>query len=97
MIDVQRTDFVAVPTRDRERAAAFYGETLGLRKNQTSDTWIEFQWWLKNDRLPRPPGFVRPGTSMSGANLPGIADSERSAARGFVALTGSFTIPMTRL
>src|SRR3954468_11843750 len=43
MIDVQRTDFVAVPTRDRERAAAFYGETLGLRKNQTSDTWIEFE------------------------------------------------------
>jgi len=23
VIDVQRTDFVAVPTRDRERAAAF--------------------------------------------------------------------------
>src|SRR3954451_11259445 len=43
VIDVQRTDFVAVPTRDRERAAAFYGETLGLRKNQTSDTWIEFE------------------------------------------------------
>ena len=43
MIDVERTDFVAVPTRDRERAAAFYGETLGLRKNQTSDTWIEFE------------------------------------------------------
>jgi len=43
MIDVQRTDFVAVPTRDRERAVAFYEETLGLRKNQTSDTWIEFE------------------------------------------------------
>jgi predicted enzyme related to lactoylglutathione lyase len=43
MIDVQRTDFVAVPTRDRGRAAAFYGETLGLRKNQVSDTWIEFE------------------------------------------------------
>jgi len=43
MIDVQRTDFVAVPTRDRARAAAFYEETLGLRKNQTSGTWIEFE------------------------------------------------------
>lgn len=44
MIDVQRTDFVAVPTRDRERAAAFYGETLGLNKNPNStDTWIEFE------------------------------------------------------
>jgi predicted enzyme related to lactoylglutathione lyase len=43
MIDVQRTDFVAVPTRDRARSAAFYEETLGLSKNQTSDTWIEFE------------------------------------------------------
>jgi predicted enzyme related to lactoylglutathione lyase len=43
VIDVQRTDFVAVPTRDRERAVAFYEETLGLRKNQVSDTWIEFE------------------------------------------------------
>jgi predicted enzyme related to lactoylglutathione lyase len=44
MIDVQRTDFVAVPTRDRERAAAFYGETLGLARNPSStDTWIEFE------------------------------------------------------
>jgi predicted enzyme related to lactoylglutathione lyase len=43
MIDVQRTDFVAVPTRDRARAVAFYEETLGLSKNQTSDTWIEFE------------------------------------------------------
>ncbi|MFZ0343374.1 MAG: VOC family protein [Gaiellaceae bacterium] len=44
MIEVQRTDFVAVPTRDRERAAAFYGETLGLTKNRNStDTWIEFE------------------------------------------------------
>ena len=44
MIDVQRTDFVAVPTRDRTRAVAFYGETLGLTKNPNStDTWIEFE------------------------------------------------------
>jgi predicted enzyme related to lactoylglutathione lyase len=43
MIDVERTDFVAVPTRDRARAVQFYGKTLGLRKNQTSDTWIEFE------------------------------------------------------
>ena len=33
-IGVQRVDFVAVPTRDRERAIAFYGETLGLARNE---------------------------------------------------------------
>jgi hypothetical protein len=27
---VERVDFIAVPTRDRERSAKFYGETLEL-------------------------------------------------------------------
>jgi predicted enzyme related to lactoylglutathione lyase len=44
MIEVQRTDFVAVPVEDRDRAAKFYGETLGLRRNPNStETWIEFE------------------------------------------------------
>ena len=44
MSAVERTDFVAVPTRDRERAARFYGETLGLERNPNStDAWIEFE------------------------------------------------------
>ena len=44
MIDVQRTDFVAVPVQDRDRAAKFYGETLGLERNPNStETWIEFE------------------------------------------------------
>jgi catechol 2,3-dioxygenase-like lactoylglutathione lyase family enzyme len=30
LIDAQRVDFIAVPTRDRERAERFYGETLGF-------------------------------------------------------------------
>jgi catechol 2,3-dioxygenase-like lactoylglutathione lyase family enzyme len=41
---VERVDFVAVPTRDRERAVRFYGETLGLEKNpNSSDRWVEFE------------------------------------------------------
>ena len=44
MIGAERTDFVAIPTRDRERALRFYGETLGLKKNPlTPDTWHEFE------------------------------------------------------
>jgi catechol 2,3-dioxygenase-like lactoylglutathione lyase family enzyme len=44
LIDAQRVDFVAVPTRDRERAVRFYGGTLGLQKNPLStDSWIEFE------------------------------------------------------
>ena len=44
MIDAQRVDFIAVPTRDRDRAEKFYAETLGLEKNPLStDTWVEFE------------------------------------------------------
>ena len=44
LIDVQRTDFVAVPSRNRERTIDFYEQTLGLRRNPNpSDTWIEFE------------------------------------------------------
>jgi predicted enzyme related to lactoylglutathione lyase len=42
-IGVQRTDFVAVPVRDRERAIEFYERTPGLTRNQVSPTWIEFE------------------------------------------------------
>jgi predicted enzyme related to lactoylglutathione lyase len=44
LIGAQRVDFIAVPTRDKERALKFYGETLGLTKNPLStDTWHEFE------------------------------------------------------
>jgi predicted enzyme related to lactoylglutathione lyase len=42
-IGVERTDFVAVPTRDRERAIDFYERTLGLTRNHVSPTWVEFE------------------------------------------------------
>jgi len=34
--EVERVDFIAVPTLDRERSAKFYGETLGLERNPNS-------------------------------------------------------------
>jgi predicted enzyme related to lactoylglutathione lyase len=44
VIEAQRVDFIGVPVRDRERAARFYGETLGLEKNpNSSKRWIEFE------------------------------------------------------
>jgi catechol 2,3-dioxygenase-like lactoylglutathione lyase family enzyme len=43
-MDVQRTDFVGVPVTDRERAVTFYGETLGLRRNELAHPeWPEFE------------------------------------------------------
>ena len=41
---VERVDFIAVPTRDRERSAKFYGEALELERNPNStETWLEFE------------------------------------------------------
>ncbi len=41
---IERTDFIAVPVQDRERAAQFYGEVLGLPKNPNStDGWWEWE------------------------------------------------------
>jgi predicted enzyme related to lactoylglutathione lyase len=43
-IDAERVDFTSVPTRDLERAAQFYGETLGLKRSRgSSDRWVEFE------------------------------------------------------
>ena len=44
MIGVERTDFATVVTQDKERALAFYGETLGLRRNPNAhEDWPEFE------------------------------------------------------
>ena len=44
MIDAEKVDFIAIPTRDRERAVKFYEETVGLEKNpNSSDRWVEFE------------------------------------------------------
>jgi predicted enzyme related to lactoylglutathione lyase len=42
--EIQRTDFIGVNVKDRERAGEFYGRTLGLKQNPLSkDEWPEFE------------------------------------------------------
>jgi predicted enzyme related to lactoylglutathione lyase len=44
LIQAQRVDFIAVPTRDQGRAVRFYEEALGLERNpNSSDRWVEFE------------------------------------------------------
>jgi catechol 2,3-dioxygenase-like lactoylglutathione lyase family enzyme len=44
LIETQRVDFIAVPTRDHQKAAEFYEQVLGLQKNPNSlEDWIEFE------------------------------------------------------
>ena len=39
---IERLDFVAIPSRDGERARAFYGETLGLRPDERA----RYEFWV---------------------------------------------------
>ncbi len=43
-IGVERTDFISVPVQDVERGARFYGETLGIPRNEKAhQAWPEFE------------------------------------------------------
>ena len=37
-MDVTKVDFVGIPTQDMERSIAFYAETLGLRRDEHSES-----------------------------------------------------------
>jgi catechol 2,3-dioxygenase-like lactoylglutathione lyase family enzyme len=44
LIEVQRTDFVGIPTQDLERSERFYEDVLGLRRNPNhTPDWPEFE------------------------------------------------------
>jgi catechol 2,3-dioxygenase-like lactoylglutathione lyase family enzyme len=43
-LEVERTDFISLPTQDMDRAKRFYGETLGLQPNpRASERFPEFE------------------------------------------------------
>jgi len=43
-IGAERVDFVSIPVRDKDRAAQFYGETLGLERDpRATHAWPEFR------------------------------------------------------
>ncbi|MGZ4359906.1 MAG: VOC family protein [Gaiellaceae bacterium] len=50
---IEKLDFVAIPSRDSDRSAAFYGETLGLRR----DEHARFEFWAGQTCL----GIWEPG------------------------------------
>jgi predicted enzyme related to lactoylglutathione lyase len=45
VIDVQRVDFIRVPVDDIDAARHFYGEVLGLPRNEhlDLDDWVEYE------------------------------------------------------
>jgi predicted enzyme related to lactoylglutathione lyase len=43
LIEVERVDYIAVPTQDVERAKRFYGETLGLPHEKDTPVGAEYR------------------------------------------------------
>ena len=108
MIEIQRTDFVAVPTQDLARAAQFYGDTLGLTKNPNStERWIEFETGnttlalVSPEHLDAPLRRCRSGRSSSACpTSPGQRKSSRPPASSSRASRGTpafATAPSSRI
>jgi catechol 2,3-dioxygenase-like lactoylglutathione lyase family enzyme len=83
VIDAQRVDFIAVPVEDRERAARFYEETLGLERNPNStETWIEFETGNVTLALVDPPSAGQPFVPLPfGSIVIRVPDVEAAKAK----------------
>ena len=83
MIEVERVDFVSVPTRDLEGAKKFYGDVLGL-STRTND----FEFETSNVTLglwePEKQGVAfEPSTSGVALRVPDVAEArDRLEAAG---------------
>ena len=76
MIDIERVDFVALPTRHLGAARRFYGETLGLRRNpHTRDDYPEFETGSVTLALHVPPADAEfhPSTAVVALRVPDVA------------------------
>ena len=93
MIGAQRVDFVAIPTRDRDRTERFYGETLGLERNPNStDTWVEFETGNLTLALVEPEKFGMEFAPLPfGAiaiRVPDVAEARKALVEAGVEITG---------
>ena len=80
MIGVERTDFVGVLVTDLDRALRFYGETLGLRRNERANPdWPEFETGNVTLSLVRPAQIGReeftPNTMPIALRVPDVAEA----------------------
>ena len=82
MIDVERTDFVGVAVQDRERAVKFYGETLGLKRNELAhEEWPEFETGNVTILLSTPEQTGVPFSPSNTALALRVADVEAAMER----------------
>jgi predicted enzyme related to lactoylglutathione lyase len=91
-IEVERTDFVGLFTQDLERSMNFYGETLGLRRNERAHPdWPEFETGNLTLLLIRP---EQTGSEFSAAKgsvalrVPDVAEARRKLEESGVTFHG---------
>jgi catechol 2,3-dioxygenase-like lactoylglutathione lyase family enzyme len=69
-VDVERVDFVSVPTRDPAQARRFYGELLGLHESTAAeDAFPEFETSNVTLGVWQPEALGRPFAPTSGIAL----------------------------
>jgi predicted enzyme related to lactoylglutathione lyase len=80
---IERTDFIAVPVQDRERAAQFYGDVLGLTKNPNStESWWEYETGNVTLAFVDPEMIGRPFTPLPVASIVlRVADLDEARAK----------------
>ena len=86
-MQVEKTDFVAVPTRDPERARRFYGETLGLRP----DEHAQYEFWAGGTCLAiwQPRAEFRPSVfSPVALRVPDVTEARAELERRGVTFVG---------
>jgi catechol 2,3-dioxygenase-like lactoylglutathione lyase family enzyme len=81
VIGVERVDFVGVATQDLDRAVRFYGETLGLKRNERAHpNWPEFETGNLTIVLTTPEGTGVPFSPSNNAialRVPDVADARK--------------------
>jgi catechol 2,3-dioxygenase-like lactoylglutathione lyase family enzyme len=84
VIDVERVDFVTIPTRDVERARRFYGEALGLPASRSTPDELETPNVTLALWQPEAQGVAfTPNTAGIALRVPDVAEArERLEAQG---------------
>src|SRR5919106_1136586 len=87
-IEVERVDFVSVPTRDPERARRFYRDTLGLRENADTPEFetanVPLALW---SREAEGEAFA-PNTAGIAVRVPDVAEARRELEQAGGAVLG---------
>ena len=93
-MNVERTDFIAVPVTDVERSTRFYAQSLGLPWiNEGSQQWPEFQLGENLSLYLMDPTnigqeFRGPHTAHIALRVPDVAESRRELEAGGVEFEG---------